>query len=303
MCSVPKKLYKYRPLKATTIAELESNVVYYANPKNFNDPLDCSPVINVDIDTQSLEKLCFAMLSKTQKGSGDSKAISKRIDKIRYYSNEPNWDGTPSDSKSKLKIDFAREIQNCLEKLMRRKGVLSLAQRWNCPLMWSHYADQHNGICIEYDTSQLEFAKPFAVDYSGVRDIKASDLYGWIIDELITSRKRVHDSYFYRKASQWRYEKEWRHVRDGSGVDASPYLISAIYFGLRCSHSVAATLAKLFRGTDNEPKFYGICEDSTTFRLKRYRWNIDELVWDSPSISQYWREKEAQGDFSVCDGE
>jgi hypothetical protein len=40
-------------------------------------------------------------------------------------------------------------LGQCLqEELLRQyeKGIVSLAERPNCPLMWSHYADQHHGL-------------------------------------------------------------------------------------------------------------------------------------------------------------
>lgn len=301
MRPIPKRLYKYRPFKTDTVIELERNVVYYADPKDFNDPLDCSPVVHVDINVPELERLCFKMLVQVRGPKADQQAAKvaagRRIDKMRYDSTEPDWDGGPVDVESVLRRYLARDIQECLERLMRRKGVFSLAQKWNCPLMWSHYAEQHKGICIEYDTSQLEFGTPCAIDYSGIRDIKASDLYDWQVKRLTTARDRVHNSYFYRKARQWGYEKEWRHVRDSNGVDASPYLMSAINFGLRCDTSVETMIAKLFRGAKREPALYRICEDTKTFKLKRYRPNLDELLYESPSISQYWREKALLADF------
>lgn len=300
MPQIPKKLYKYRPFNTHSVTELERNIVFYANPLDFNDPLDCSPVVDIDLDFQKLEELCHTMLvEQCGLGKEDAEAFAeKRIKQLRRFSVDTEY-GSSQEEVLKQYVSFLRrEIQECLDGSMKNKGVLSLAQNWNCPLMWSHYADQHKGICIEYDTTDLEFASPKRVDYSGIRDIKASDLYGWKIENRVAPRDRVHESYFFRKARQWRYEKEWRHVRDSNGEDGSPFLISAVYFGLRCDTSVESMIANLFVRADHEPRLYRIREDTKTFNLKRYEPGIDELTYDSPRISEHWRIRELTAMFS-----
>lgn len=39
-----------------------------------------------------------------------------------------------------------------LDSELGNEGVLTLSATWKSGLMWSHYADEHRGICIEYDT-------------------------------------------------------------------------------------------------------------------------------------------------------
>lgn len=63
--TLPHRLYKYRAFNVNTLRLLSEAEVYYADPADFNDPLDCSPTIEIDTDRSSLEKLCYKMLLAT----------------------------------------------------------------------------------------------------------------------------------------------------------------------------------------------------------------------------------------------
>jgi len=104
------------------------------------------------------------------------------------------------------------------------------ASGWDNQLMWSHYANSYNGICVEYDFNQLnEFVGfIYPVEYSTERPtIMLSDLG-------FTSLKKGDDgniqqgevcissilSYMLAKNKCWDYEEEWRiinHETDDKG--------------------------------------------------------------------------------------
>lgn len=141
MQPTPKKLYKYRPFHTNSVIEMERNVVYYANPKSFNDPADCSPVVDVDITLKDLERLCKRMLIEEKGSKVDSataeKTAVKELERIRYYASEPNDDGSPLNMEQSYGWRLRRRIEECLNSSMAMHGVLSLAKKWDCPLMWS----------------------------------------------------------------------------------------------------------------------------------------------------------------------
>ena len=37
------------------------------------------------------------------------------------------------------------------QKISREHGVICFSKNWNNPLLWSHYADKHLGICLGFD--------------------------------------------------------------------------------------------------------------------------------------------------------
>lgn len=79
-------------------------------------------------------------------------------------------------------------------------GVLSFtSSKKNIP-MWSHYADDHNGFVIEFDSENKFFKKIKPVNYTKNRPQSKETLS--ITDE----------NSFFNKSIQWKYEKEWRII-------------------------------------------------------------------------------------------
>jgi Protein of unknown function (DUF2971) len=143
--------------------------------------------------------------------------------------------------------DLQRDVKNLLYAQMCKHGVLSLAKRWNCPLMWSHYGDEQRGLCIEYVTTGHHCKSLMPVDYGGSGDIKISDIYRWKIEKSGDAERAIRKAFFHSKARDWRYEREWRDVANAADPRDSPLkAISAVYFGMRCDPAVSTSVVMLF---------------------------------------------------------
>ena len=269
----PTRLYKYRAFNTNTLRLLTEAEVYYANPTSFNDPLDCSPTIQIDVDRKSLEKLCYRMLVKV---SGKATAVDE-INNHRYMSTEYGDYKTQPDVEDYYMRMLASHVKRLLYAELGGRGILSLGQRWDCPLMWSHYADEHRGLCIEYSMTENACANLAPVNYKNPRSIKISELIAWKIDGSTDAETSVRHTFFFVKAPQWRYEKEWREVVEKSGPSSAPFRVSAIYFGLRCDVSVITALVKLHSNSNLPVKFYDVLPLDDTFRLKRQLVDTDEI--------------------------
>ena len=130
-------LYKYRAFGVHSLRMLCESEVYYSDPSKFNDPLDCSPTLIVDAELHAIERLCHRMIeNKLGKKSAD-----KKIQNYRYLSTEYGDYRTDKNAETYYSGMIINEIKRQLDLLMKSRGVLSLAEQWNSPLMWSHYAD------------------------------------------------------------------------------------------------------------------------------------------------------------------
>jgi hypothetical protein len=143
--------------------------------------------------------------------------------------------------------------------------------------MWSHYADEHRGFCIEYDTTDIEHPNLAPVAYGASRAIKASDLFDWLIKEDQAAYQRVFSTFFFSKSSEWKYEKEWREVCDDHGIKNVEYRMSAIHFGMRCDPAVITSIVKLLDDTD-EIDLYNVYAKPNSFRLSRTSVDRDEIA-------------------------
>ena len=77
-----------------------------------------------------------------------------------------------------------------------RFGMLCFSKHWHNPVLWSHYADKHRGICLGFDIDSRG-AKP--VTYLSQRPRL----------QIPPSREDA-DQLLYSKFVDWRYEEEWR---------------------------------------------------------------------------------------------
>jgi hypothetical protein len=270
---IPKKLYKYKSFGVNSLKMLSESVVYYSNPKHFNDPLDCKPIIRVDVERKAVENLCYQML----KEANDEESAKSVISNIHYLSTEYG------DYRENREVEdyyirmLANEILEKINSEMQAQGVLSLARHFNCPLMWSHYADYHKGICIEYDITKSVGKPPIPVNYDRPRGICVSDLIDWKLSNSVEAQEKIEGIYFYSKAPQWGYEEEWRYINKTQGVLQSPIELSGVYFGMRCDSSVVTSIVKLFDGDERDIKFYEVYADDDSFELMSRLLNTDEI--------------------------
>lgn len=269
---MPIKLYKYRSFGVNALRAITEAEVHYTRPSLFNDPLDCDPTIELDLDRVRLERLLYRMLlrCKTDKQARD------RIGYLRYLSSEYGDYRTDADVENYLMRMLASDIKSELDNEMGNQGVLSLSATWKSGLMWSHYADEHRGICIEYDTRDQEHPRLSAVDYRGPRAIKASDLFRWKVRENADAEERVFKTYFYTKSKEWRYEQEWRDVGDEYGLREVPFRITAIMFGLRCDVAVITSVVKLLNDYP-AVKLWQVLPKDDSFALRRSLVDRDEI--------------------------
>ena len=122
--------------------------------------------------------------------------------------------------------------QQVFDASIKSHGIFSLSAVNNDILMWSHYADAHRGICIEFtgDSFRDDHCHsfiPFPVQYQS--EFPAIDMYKYG-DPRELVRKSV-----LTKAEQWAYEQEYRVLdMERSGRREIPDdLLTGVIFGTR----------------------------------------------------------------------
>lgn len=295
---IPKRLYKYKAFSALTIDLLVSDKVYFADPASFNDPLDTKPCVQPDLPIYQLENTLRTMIEKrvANEMTAAAKTIMYRgpktmdhierhsrrqaeriIAEIAYSATNPEFTTEPPFPQLQL---LAFGLQEELIAAYGR-GVLSLAERNSCPLMWSHYGDQHHGLCIGYEIPLDTQKKLHKVQYGGSRLVEASKISA-MLNEDEAARLEVDTSALLQKAADWRYEKEWRLIGN-RGLADSPLELTDVTFGTRCLNSVKHSVIKALQGRDKPVKFYEMREVYGTFRLRRYVMQEEELTAAYPS--------------------
>jgi hypothetical protein len=198
------------------------------------------------------------------------KIAENKLGVIAYNATNPDYQDAWDDPYRKLlSYELERELL-----LRYDRGVLSLGRRYNCPLMWSHYGDQHQGICVGYGIPEGLQGQLFQVKYGGQRTVRASLVSAMLRGEA-GAQSAVDEAVLLRKARDWSYEKEWR-LLGSRGTKDSPLELVEVLFGMRCTDGVKHAVASSLARRTPIVKLYEMHEVASTFTLKRRRYNEEE---------------------------
>ena len=271
-------------------------------PKSFNDPLDTQPSLEVDIDESALKDILSALVERrigAEMKAAASKLRAKgprTLDRVEKLSRQEaarriqaiKYNATHPDTDSEY---LTRALRASIEdELIRRyeSGIVSLSERADCPLLWSHYGDKHRGICIGYSVRDKGPSKPAKVEYGDSRLIQASKVASMLQGDE-AARKWVDDAVLLRKGEGWRYEREWRLI-GGKGLHDSPLELEEIIFGCQFEGIFDLALFKTFEGRERSVEFHRMRKVSGAFDLEKYMMDRYELAYiDFPrrAISAY----------------
>lgn len=220
------RLYKYQSYNMHSVASLVNRVSWAAKPSTFNDPFDCAVSLVPEIDQDSLFELIFQE-AYTNGIEGYSK---DKIDAFKHQYDSGNFNSIKDPDLEGLCQTLAKR----LAELIRDIGVVSLSEVNDHILMWSHYADQHRGFCVEFvrnDSNKLGSNSTLPVRYTEKLPVFSLQT---VVKCESEERKNYVRSLVLSKAFEWSYEREWRYLNShgNCNVDLCSE-ISAIIFGAR----------------------------------------------------------------------
>jgi hypothetical protein len=210
---VPKHLYKYRSLRGRLKAFARDLIVnqqlYFPAPPELNDPFEFRPVINLTV-TKAQENAYLKGV--VQRMEGDKNRAERRR-KERQLAASANRNA------------LAQSYRMTMDKI----GVFSMSAKPLDLLMWPHYADNHTGICVQFDLWALVEIQhaPMPVTYSRERPVSNPMLEG--PDEMLNKTALT-------KGLPWAYEDEWRLIlnrRGGELVRFEQPIVSGVILGAR----------------------------------------------------------------------
>jgi hypothetical protein len=227
---LPKKIYKYRKCSEFALKNLEFDSIWLASPYNYNDPFECIEHIDLTSINENSIRLNFENILSGILGKYDipegvverartSKTPLQEIGRHLFKVHE-KMDDDKIDTIFAILTEATKKITDeIIETQNRRRQDLvkmcSFSERNDSILMWSHYSDEHKGICIEYDLETLppddiRLRMLFPVLYS-------DDVYDATPHIVRLMEKKDFNNLYItissmRKATEWMYEKEWRLI-------------------------------------------------------------------------------------------
>ena len=248
----PKHLYKFERLNEQTLRNLKNAQIYFNTPASFNDPFDCSVLeASAVLDNKNVFEI------------------------FEHYINEKNIQlDFEINSIDDIPKKYINQIRNCITqafkeqqyKWLYKTGCTCFSEEKEHILLWSHYADGHKGICLEFDTSFDPFPKAMKVNYSynfplisPMRLLDESDEFD---DETMKPLLTKYEC--------WDYEREWRLFHHepnkpyGYPVDA----LKAVYFGSAVHETDVEIVCLILQGQSKNIKFYKAFKDNSSYCLR-----------------------------------
>lgn len=250
--NLPPSVFKFRAVTPEALQNLADGTVWLAAPASFNDPFDS--VVNLsgsELYRGDRTLMAPGAVESLEKylDSEDWAAIDEADHLFREFSARLLAADSKIDPALRLRILDALDkigaerteeaFAPYLDLIRTTLKLCSFSAKYDPILMWSHYAAQHQGFCVEYETARMpEIAQRmlFPVIYreemfDATRFHKAMSVDPKRFNNVYTVLPPLF------KAPAWSYEEEWRLVFAG-GVIPEPRAYGvgrpkAVYLGAR----------------------------------------------------------------------
>lgn len=200
----PQYVYKYRISDTTKNPYFDSiittNSLMFSSPKAFNDPFDCQ-----------LQPVTFPSLIE----------VTQFLNRVLPDS-PANIISNLATNAISNPLAFAKILENAIK--FDDKGVLCLSQEPDNILLWSHYADNHYGVCLKFDILQdLDF---FSIPLTVIYD------QSYPVYNHMTEPKEIITKMIKTKFELWKYEKEIRIFKQAKNLhNFNKTALTEIIFG------------------------------------------------------------------------
>lgn len=193
--NMPSSFFKYTSAKQYIYELINDDLMFLPKIKDLNDPFEIQLFYDI-------EKIKNAFTFKNRKII--KKVVGNETFEAEYI---PPINSKNIDELNNILYDINENIKN-------KTSVVCLSERNDINPLWAHYADNHKGICIEYDLKNCNnnFLKTLClpIDYVEKRD-NTRDLKSIIIDEDYENSLFILKTAI-TKSKDWEYEQEWRII-------------------------------------------------------------------------------------------
>jgi hypothetical protein len=189
------RLYHYQRLDLDWLRQvLFDQKIYFSNPANFNDPWDCRPYFNIpSADDHVACERCiqwFAAAARKRTPCLDEQEHARKVLELRNN-----------------RSSFEQQIQAFSDAMVgeinRTYRVYCLSTKADSTLMWSHYTNNHQGICLEFACDNIVFGSAIQIQYR--REYPS-------LDFAIDGQDPLGMLPLFVKSDVWSYEDEFRVI-------------------------------------------------------------------------------------------
>jgi len=250
----PKVLYKFEAINEYSLRNLKNASLYFNKPSSFNDPFDCSIMNNSVVLSDGDFVRIFNHMLDTNEIFGFSRASSKNDLPVGFE--KQVTDG--------LKRAIEKKQNECLHNL----GCTCFSETNSHLLMWSHYANGHKGMCLEFDTSVELFNKVYNVSYSD--EFPKFNPVNVILNKNNKEFNRDTFEPLLTKFICWGYEQEWRafHKEPNKLYTYPVGSLKSVYFGVSTERADMEIVCLILLGQNKKVKFYRGTKSTKKFEIE-----------------------------------
>lgn len=227
--SGPEYLYKYVSADVA-FHILESCRLRFSSPKLFNDPFDNDVTMKLPLTkTEFIDAMCVRQGAKIIQGrSAQAESHNQLIEHLNKWFDatiDPASNISPKSVVERVTPKFAEEyellrrkenlINEKIRELRQEIAICCFSEISDNLLMWSHYADSHQGAviglkCIPDNKSFV--AHSVVYDSEKLQLMSLTDRVEQIFNGTRYDYEQVHRALTLRKSDVWAYERERRMV-------------------------------------------------------------------------------------------
>ena len=228
--SRPTFFYKYKYIDDRDDKYLDhsrriftDNELYFSSVNDFNDPFDCQFQVKFVGSDDDKPKFIDDLLKKQAPHLPSEERLSIARENSKFLSDP----------------DIANAMRNRARHAIEEWGICCLSVVRDNILMWSHYAKEHYGFCLEFSNELQVVPMVYQKDEGQKAPFPVMPLRVMYSEKYpVFNPLSLDDSVnqtLLRKANQWEYEREWRMVcpRTTGSYTFKPHCLTGVIFGCR----------------------------------------------------------------------
>jgi len=222
-----ERLYKYGRINEYSHQLFSGSTIWQASAASLNDPFECTPSF---VFTHEPDEIMAQLIRVLRNNNPNLTYESAVADATVIYRQGRHRDPAMWEA---LRTDLIHIYRHKI-------GLYCLTKRNDSILMWSHYAADHTGYCLEFEATDHTpvFGTAQRVTYAS--DYPEINFYN-------TQKEDKVSLIFLTKFSDWSYEREWRiidHDADPGSRDYPSELLKSVTFGVRMKDEHKALIKK-----------------------------------------------------------
>jgi ribosomal protein S8 len=284
----PRRLFRYRqastPYFRDEISKLILNgELFFPSQSNLNDPSDCMPAIDLGVPYSEFKKRVYPVIASTQIAQYKKQYERGELHKLQYQFKKKKMKNLPD---VKLRGIYEKMLTEYLPEVCRNIGVLSLTTSNQNMVMWSMYAKNEHGVCIQLEAHDQPDRKmtPIAVSYT--KDRPTFNFYGLIfylardasimpmmpLSHLKIAFEGIQQCKFlYTKGERWSYEEEYRIIdfdNRNHYISILPWHVTAVYVGAKISEADVSFIRELVVKSKSKPALYSVHLSASNYEME-----------------------------------